>query len=90
MFTIFNRKELLLTFDLDHLSKARSKLRQNHIDYYVRTVNRNGGASGLGASRRATLTTLGQKTDYTYEYHLYVHKKDFDDAMCAIHDIHNL
>ena len=88
MLTFFNRKEVLLTFDLDHLSKARSKLKQNDIEYYVKVVNTNSGTWGFfGASRRASLGTLGQKLNYTYEYHLYVHKKDFDEAAYVIRSV---
>lgn len=88
MLTFFNRKEVLLTFDLDYLSKARSKLKQNDIEYYAKVVNRNSSTRGsFGASRRASLGTLGQKINYTYEYHLYVHKKDFDETAYLIRSL---
>lgn len=78
MITIFNRKELLLTYSIDERVRICDVLRANNIDYYTKTVNTT--ASSFGSSRRATSGTLGLNTDYLYEYHIYVHKKDLDYA----------
>ena len=84
MITIFNREELLLTYSMDERVRICDILRANNIDYTIKTVNTT--ASSFGSSRRSTSGTLGLNMDYMYEYHVYVHKKDYD---LAIHLIHN-
>lgn len=40
MITLFNRKELTVTFDLNEQARLRKVLAEDGIDYTVKTVNR--------------------------------------------------
>lgn len=40
MITIFNRKELICTFDMKEQGEIRNALEQNGIQYQVKAVNR--------------------------------------------------
>jgi len=40
MITIFNRREVFLTYSIREQAKIRAKLSQSNIEYYVKTVNR--------------------------------------------------
>ncbi|MEA4892539.1 MAG: hypothetical protein VB085_08245 [Peptococcaceae bacterium] len=84
MITIFNRKELLVTYDLDLLSTVKWKLKTAKIEYYIRV----GGltAATLFASRRSYAGSFGQNMQYSNEYHIYVKKKDYEDALFYIHE----
>lgn len=52
-------------------SKVRVLLAEHHIPYYVRTINQQDHRQ----------RTLGINSDYDYEYIIYVHKKDYPEAM---------
>lgn len=78
MITIFNRRELIVTMEMNRQSEVRDILAQNNIDYTVKTVNLQ-SAPILG-SRRAQIGSLGINPDYSYEYKIYVHKKDYEKA----------
>lgn len=78
MITIFNRKELIITFSMQKQSELRQILNDNNIDYRLKTINRN-SPSALNDSRART-GTLGQDLNIAYEYIFYVHKSDYDLA----------
>lgn len=79
MITIFNRKELCITFDMKEQARVRDILAANKIDYIVKTINRM-SPSPMAAGSRARTGTLGQNTDTMYEYKIYVHKTDYEEA----------
>ena len=83
MITIFNRKELFLTYDIKERTRICDILCENGIDYYLKTINPT--ASAFGSSRRASQGSFGLNPDYMYEYHIYVHKKDYEFANHLIH-----
>lgn len=60
MLTIFNRKELITTMDMQRQSNIRSILSANGIAYTVRTENLQGssafGAAAAGAAAATALT----------------------------------
>ena len=85
MITIFTRKELLITFDVKHQNHIRDILSANGIKYAVKVTNRQNAAI-LGSSRART-GSFGVNTDMSYEYKIYVHKKDYDQAMSLIKEI---
>ena len=61
MITIFNRKELFITFSMKKQGAIRDILRANHIDYIVRTVNQMGSGKRMGAfgeKRRSANTNI--------------------------------
>lgn len=82
MINLFNQKELLVTMKMERQSQVRDILAQNNIDYIVRT--RNLEATPVIGSRRAQTGSFGINQDYTYEYKIYVHKKDFERASYLI------
>jgi hypothetical protein len=82
MITIFNRKELLITLDMNRQSTVRDILSANGIDYDVKVTNLQ-SASVIGVGRRRS-GSFGINQNYTYEYKIYVHKKDYANAMRLI------
>lgn len=79
MITIFNRKELINTFSMSKQSEIRNLLRNNKIDYMIKTVNRK-SPSPFSYSTRARIGTLGENTDLMYEYIIFVKKQDYEQA----------
>ena len=78
MITIFNRKELLITTDMGRQGNIRDILSANGIDYTVRVIN------PQSARSRARYGTFGIDSDHSYEYKIYVHKKDYEHALKLI------
>lgn len=83
MITIFNRKELCITFDMKEQSRVRDILATNKIDYTIKTTNRM-SPSPMAAGSRARTGTFGQDTGAMYEYKIYVHKNDYEEAVHLI------
>lgn len=82
MITIFNRKELIITMDMSRQSEVRTILSNNSIDYTVKTTNLQSRSAIGGRTRRTG--SFGINQDYSYEYKIYVHKKDYDKAFALI------
>lgn len=82
MITIFNRKELLITMDMNRQSNVRDILSAKGIEYMVKVTNLQ-SASATG-SDRARAGSLGINQNYSYEYKIYVHNKDYDNALRLI------
>ena len=78
MLTIFNRKELIVTIDIHRQAEIRDVLARNDIDYTVKTKNLQN--SGALDSQRGRIGNMGINQDYSYEYKIYVHKKDYETA----------
>ena len=78
MITIFNRKELLITTDMSRQGNVRDVLSANGIDYTVRVINPQSGSS------RARYGSFGVNSDSSYEYKIYVHKKNYEYALKLI------
>jgi len=82
MITIFNRKELFITMDMSRQSNVRDILSANGVEYTVKVTNLQ-SASGIGSSR-GRVGNFGINQNYSYEYKIYVHKKDYDNALRLI------
>ena len=82
MLTIFNRRELYLTYDMNDRVRVCDILSVNGIDYHLKTTNTS--APLLGSARRGG-NTLGLNMDYIYEYKIYVHKDNLERAQYLIH-----
>ena len=82
MITIFTRKELLVTFDMKRQSDVRDILSANGVKYAVKVTNLQ-NAAFLGSSR-ARSGSFGMNTNLSYEYKIYVRKKDYDYAVSLI------
>jgi len=83
MITVFNRKELTVTFDMNEQTRVRSILAGEDIDYSVKTVNRM-SASSISAGSRSRTATYGQNTNAMIEYIIYVKKADYEKALYLI------
>lgn len=88
MITIFNRKELLVTMEMKRQSDVRDILGANDIEYTVKVTNLQ-SASIIGNSR-ARVGSFGMNQDYSYEYKVFVRRKDYDKALRMIREINNL
>ena len=83
MITIFNRKELTVTLDMNEQTRVRTLLAGEGIDYSVKTVNRL-SASPVSAGSRVRTGTYGQNTEAMTEYVIYVKKNDYESARYLI------
>lgn len=83
MITVFNRKQVFASFSTEKQAEARNILDHNGINYYTKVVNRR-SASPFGGGTRSITGSFGEKASYTYEYIIYVHKKDFELANRSI------
>ena len=84
MITFLNRKEVCVTFDMNKQAEIRYLLQGAGIDYVIRTKNRTGSAFVRGGTRAYT-GSFGHQQMMDYEYHIYVHKDDYEEALHLIH-----
>lgn len=82
MITIFNRKELLITLDMKRQASVRDILFANDIAHTVKVTNQQ-SASVIGSSR-SRVGSYGINQSFSYEYKIYVHRKDYDNALRLI------
>ena len=76
MITIFNRRELCTTFDLEHLNVIRDRLAASGIDYKIKT----GGVTTAGRYHGVA----GIDSSASYQYSVYVRKQDLPLAQSAL------
>lgn len=79
MITVFNRKELIITMEMKRQAEMRDILSQNGIAYTVKTTNLQAAGNTRGRAG-----SFGINPDYSYEYKIYVQKKDFERAAYLI------
>lgn len=82
MITIFNRKELRITYSLQEQAHIRYVLKDAAIPYSLRVVNRASAAGvpssgGMGARANTDV-------NYNYEYIFYVKRHDYSKALGLI------
>ena len=82
MISVFNRKELLITFDMKRQANVCKKLSAKGIDYAVKTTNLQ--SSAPAGVQRARTGNYGIDQKYSYEYKIYVRKGDYDRASSLI------
>ena len=80
MITIFNRKELLITYDMKEQNEVRTILRDHHIKYDVKVKNLL-SPSPFSTSGRTYIGSRGVDLKKSYEYKIYVKKSDYEEAM---------
>ena len=80
MITIFNRKEVCITYDINRQAEIRNILQGADIDYVIRTKNRTETMLVRGGTRAYT-GSGGSRQMMDYEYHIYVHKDDYERAL---------
>lgn len=83
MITIFNRRELLTTYDMAQQAQARAVLDAAGIPYKVRVVDRKNGQA-MPAGSRARTGSFGENMAMAYEYTIYVAKEDLERAQLAL------
>lgn len=83
MITIYNRRDLLITFDMQKQGEIRRILSHGGIDYTVKVVNRK-SPSPVSAGTRAMTGTFGENLASEYEYIFYVNKNEYDRAAQAV------
>lgn len=83
MITIFNRRELLATYDMAQQAQVRAALDAAGIPYKVRVVDRKNGQAMLAGSRART-GSFGENMAMAYEYTIYVAKEDLERAQLAL------
>ena len=83
MINIFNRRELLTTYDMAQQAQARAVLDAAGIPYKVRVVDRKNGQAMLAGSRART-GSFGENMAMAYEYTIYVAKEDLERAQLAL------
>lgn len=64
-------------------AEVKAILSQNKIKYFVRIINRM-SPSPFSKGTRARMGSFGQNMDLNYEYIIYVHKKDYEQAKYLI------
>lgn len=82
MITIFTRKELLVTMDVGRQGNVCQILTANGIQYTVKVTNLQ--SSTVVGSSRARTGSFGINQNYSYEYKIYVHKNDYENALGLI------
>ena len=79
MITIFNRKEVCITYDMKRQAEVRDILNANGIKYIFKVTDRFGS--------NPTSSAWGTRMDERCEYKIYVHKNDYDEAMYLLRNI---
>ncbi|MBC8588267.1 hypothetical protein [Paratissierella segnis] len=82
MISLWNRKEVFIGYSMKNFNKCREILNLNKIRYIYRVVNPHG--SKFFGANRSYRSTFGEKIEYDYEYHIYVHRDDYEKAMKVI------
>ncbi|MDF2944325.1 MAG: hypothetical protein K0S01_3183 [Herbinix sp.] len=72
----WKRVEIYNGFSLKEFSDLRDSLISAGIRYDYKRVDRNSNTSN-----RVRFGTLGQDARFTIQYYLYVHHKDYENAM---------
>ena len=80
MITVFNRKELLCTFDMKKQAEVRDILWKFDISYEVRVSDR----ADFFVGGRMTSDDTENVIDHQTEYLIYVKKEDYDRAMFLV------
>lgn len=85
MITIFNRRELAVTFEMKKQAEIRELLSLHGIEYQIKTMNRTSpGWLPVSSGTRARTGTQGIKMEYAYTYKIYVKKSDYKKARAVI------
>lgn len=80
MITVFNRKEILVTYDMKRQSEICTILGVYKIDYDVKVKNILSSSSMRAGSRMYT-GSHGVDLTKSYEYKIYVKKTDYERAV---------
>lgn len=79
MITVFNRRNVYNGFDMKEFNRIRDMLDLHHIHYTYHVNNRLGQWAGEGTIRGRT-GNIGMKSEETYQYELFVHRREWENA----------
>ncbi len=79
MITVFNRKELLITYSMKEQAEVKQMLEEHNIKYHVRVVDRK-SPSIFSPGSRAYTGTYGENLEQNCQYTIYVKKTDYENA----------
>ena len=85
MITIFNRKELLITYDMKKQSEVRTTLQNHNIKYDVK-INNLLSPSIFSRSGRTYIGSRGVDLTKSYEHKIYVKKSDYEEAVVLLNE----
>ena len=80
MITIFNRKEVITTYDVEEYANARDDLKEAGIEFKIKAKL----PMFKAVSANKNITYMGRK--YATEYTIFVKEEDYNRA---VHIIHN-
>lgn len=83
MITIFNRISVYIGFDNIEFNRIREALELNKIKYKYNVKNQMGEWTGRGTVR-GNIGSAGQPSNLSYEYEIFVDKKDIEQAKNAV------
>ena len=83
MISIFNRKELFITYDMKKQSEIRTILQNNHIEYKVKVKNLL-SPTPMNSGSRSHMGSVGIDLSKSYEYKIYVKSSEYDKALYLI------
>lgn len=78
MIHMFNRRELLLTSNMQQQAKVRDMLAANGIECFVKA------RSAVGSFGRSRTVLPGMRTGAMYQYYIYVKRTDYEKAKYLI------
>lgn len=78
MITIFNRKELTITYSMEKEAKIRNLLSAHNIDYSISTLG--------NMMQNMTPSRVGIRVDVPTEYRIFVKKKDYEKAVHLLNE----
>lgn len=78
MITIFNRKELITTYDMNHYANVRDDLKEAGVEFRIRT--RRPKFKAVTVNRKINYISRKHATEYT----IYVKDEDYNRAMNII------
>ena len=84
MILVCNRKEIYNGFSINEFNRIKNILAQKGIQYEFKTVNRT-TSSGFDTSR-GRVGSMGENMKYSYEYYIYVHRKNYNQAVFLINN----
>lgn len=82
MLFIWNREEIYHGYSLKEFNRVKDILKLNDLEYHYRVVNRS--ASSIFDTNRGRLGSMGENSNYTLEYYVYVHKASYHNAIALL------
>ena len=82
MIFVWNRKEVYNGFSINEFNRIKDILSAKGLQYDFRTINKT-TSSGFD-NTRGRIGSMGENTKYSYQYYIYVHKNNYENAVFEI------